>query len=454
MSKRLFISLALITGAAVSALAQTFQDGFFLRSSLMSYRYNPALVPENGFIGAGGLMIQDYRDFGLSTFLYPRGDGKLVTYLHSSVSSDEARDRLNTDNYFLKSLNLNVISYGLRRGEAMHTFELNARGVIGLSFPGEPFMFLKTGTFDSTRPSRLRGEAELYMELAYGYSRRLGEKLSLGGRLKLLAGFYGVDYNVTRLNLTMNDQTSLAEIEAELNLTDKMYKISAGDDGYLDWRTIARRAPGSPPSGGGAALDLGINYAPVDGLELSASVLDLGGILWRYGNAATSSGSVDLTLFNDLSLDEMNKEGLKSQLSRLKDDALNSLELTPSKKLWKWKRVPLSANAAVRYAMPFYDRLSVGVTGNYTSYQWMPYWEARAGMGVQPLDWLEMTANLGTGAFGMVWGLAGSFRVENFHFTVGMNNGFGGRAPDSRWTIKANKKLISFGIMYDLSGLH
>lgn len=157
-----------------------------------------------------------------------------------------------------------------------------------MELPGEPFKLLRTGVMESNQMGRLRGQLDLYLELAYGYSRRVGDKLSLGGRLKLLAGLYGVDYNVTRLNLTISDQACQAEIDAELNLTDKMLKFSAGDDGYMDWRTIVWEGIGNTPSGGGAALDMGICYTPVEGLELSASVLDLGGILWHYGSAATS----------------------------------------------------------------------------------------------------------------------------------------------------------------------
>ena len=74
-----------------------------------------------------------------------------------------------------------------------------------MELPGDPFKLLKTGVMESNQMGRLRGQLDLYLELAYGYSRRVGDKLSLGGRLKLLAGLYGVDYNVTRLNLTMYD---------------------------------------------------------------------------------------------------------------------------------------------------------------------------------------------------------------------------------------------------------
>jgi hypothetical protein len=451
MSKKLFISLALLTGAVLSLGAQSFQEGFFLRDSRMSYRYNPALAPENDFIGAGRLLVQDYRDYGLSTFVYPQNDGTLATFLYPSVSAQEFGSRIRPDNYILKTLDYNVIAYGLRRGAAMHTLEFNLRGSLGISLPGEPFQLLKNGTSVSDlQLGHLRGEVDLYLELAYGYSRRITDNLSLGGRVKLLAGMYAVDYNATRLQLTMNEQHCQAEIEAQLNFTDKLIKFSAGNDGYLDWGTLVWKGLGNTPSGGGLAADLGISYEPVEGLELSASVLDLGGILWYYGNAASSSGDVDFTGFQDLTYEQMNMDGIMAQFSQLKDDALNSLKLSPSTHKWTWKGVPFSANAAVKYALPFYDRLSLGITGNYTSYQWMPYWETRFGAGLQPLEWLDMTASLGTGAFGMVWGVGGSIRVHSFHFTVGLANGFGGTAPESRRPIKANNKTFSFGIVYEL----
>ena len=451
MSKKVFLSLVLLVGAAISLGAQGFQESFFLRDSRLSYQYNPALAPDNGFIGAAGLQLQDYRSFGLSTFLYPQEGGKLATFLHPSVSAEEFGSRIRPDNYILKNLRYNAFSYGFRRGEVLHTFDLNLHGTLGISLPGEPFKLIKSGTSPGSQSlGRLRGEGDLYLELAYGYSRRIGDHLSVGGRVKLLAGMYGVDYNVTRLELTMNEQVCQAEVDAELNLTDKLLAFSTGDDGYLDWKTFVYKGLGNLPSGGGVAVDLGIRYEPVEGLELSASVLDLGGILWYYGNAASSSGKVTFTGFKDLTYEQMNMDGILAQFSQLKDDALKSLNFLPTASKWRWKGVPFSANAAVKYAMPFYDRLSLGVTGNYTSYQWMPYWETRFGMGVKPWDWLDVAADLGTGAFGMVWGLAGSFRVHPFHFTVGLENGFGGTAPESRRPITANNRFVSFGIIYEL----
>ena len=437
MNKRTLFAMALLLGAAISLGAQN--------------RYNPAQIPDHDYIGAAGLMFQDYRNFGLSTFLYPLEDGKLVTFLHPMVSTEKFDSHILPDNYIFKKLSYNALSYGFHRGEALHSFELNLQGTLGISLPGEPFQLIKNGTSEwEHQLGHLRGELDLYLELAYGYSRRIGDKLSVGGRVKLLAGLYGVDYNATKLRLTMNERTIQAEIEAELNLTDKLVKFSAGDDGFLDWKTFIYKGIGNLPTGGGVAVDLGVCYEPMDGLEVSASVLDLGGIMWYYGNRATSSGKVVFTGFNDLTIDQMNLDGLKEQFGQIKDDALNSLKLTPSDSKWRWKRVPFSANAAIKYALPFYDRLKLGVTGNYMSYQWMPYWETRFGAKAKPLDWMEVAADLGTGAFGMVWGLSGSFRVQPFRFSVGMNNGFGGTAPISRRPITANNQYISFGIMYEL----
>lgn len=450
MSKRIVLSLALLVGAAVSLGAQTHQESFFLKDHILAYRFNPALAPDGDFLAAGVLNYQDRRNYGLSSYMYPV-DGKLATFLHPSVSAEDFASRIQADNYFLKAVNYNIISYGIRREDVMHTFEFNLRGYLGTSIPGEALKFVKNGsTASSLQLGRLRGQLDIYLEFAYGYSWRISDQLSVGGRVKLLAGMYGVDYQATRLDLTMSEEQYQARIEAQLDMTDKLMSFSAGESGYLDWRTFLWKGIGNLPSGGGAAIDLGISYEPVENLVISASMLDLGGIFWYYGNAATSAGTVTFAGFQDLAVEDMNMDGIKAQFAQVKDDALRSLKLTPAANKYKWKAIPLALNAGVKYALPFYDALTVGVTGNYTAFQWMPYWETRFGVGVNPVDWLDVIANLGTGSYGMVWGMAGSLKWRQFRFHLGLENGFGGSSPDSRRPLKANNKFLSLGIAYEL----
>ena len=450
MNKKLLLSAALLLCAAASVDAQVFQEGFLLKDYRLSYRYNPALLTDSDFISTGEFTTNRRSNVGASNFLYPY-EGGVVTFLHSSVPAKTFQESLDPNIYFLRTLDYNMISYGTRRGEAMHTFEANFRGVIGASAPSDLLLMLKLGTTQSNyQLNKLRAEGDLYLELAYGYSRQISDIFSVGARVKLLVGLYSVDYHVTNLNLDISEERYHADIDTELHMTDSALQFDNTDDGFVDYASLVYKGLGNRPSGGGVAVDLGLAFQPTDNLTFSASVLDLGTILWHYGNAAYSQGAFDFTGFKNLQMEDMNLDGIKGQLMNVKDDLLSQLKPRPASKKNLFKSIPFTANAGVKYAMPFYDKLTVGLIGSYTGYQWMPYWEGRFAMAIQPVDWLDLMADFGTGTYGLVFAAGGSVRVHRFRFNLGIQNGFGGTVPDSKTALKANSKSLTFGITYDL----
>ena len=450
MNKKLLLSAAVLLGAAASLDAQVFQEGFLLNDYRLSYRYNPALMTDTDFISTGELTTNRRSNVGASNFLYPY-DGGVVTFLHSSVPTKTFQEGLEKNIYFLRTLDYNMISYGTRRGEALHTFEANFRGVIGASAPSDILMMLKAGTTQSSyQLDKLRGEGDLYLELAYGYSRQISDIFSLGARVKLLVGLYSVDYNVTKFDLDISEERYHADINTELHMTDSALQFDNTDDGFVDYSTMLYKGLGNRPSGGGLAVDLGLAFKPTDNLTISASILDLGSILWYYGNGAYSTGAFDFTGFNNLQMENMNVDGIMQQLSDVKDEFISQIRPRSASKKALFKAIPFTANAGVKYAMPFYDKLTVGLIGSYTGYQWMPYWEGRFAMGIQPVDWLDLMADFGTGSYGLVFAAGGSVRVNRFRFNLGIQNGFGGTVPKSNSALKANSKSLTFGITYDL----
>ena len=54
--------------------------------------------------------------------------------------------KLKDDNYILRTLNYNLISYGFAKNNAFHTFEINVRALAGGSIPKEIFQIAKLGT--------------------------------------------------------------------------------------------------------------------------------------------------------------------------------------------------------------------------------------------------------------------------------------------------------------------
>lgn len=452
MNKNLLLSLAaLLLAASASLNAQTAQEALFLKDYRLGFRYNPALMNEGDFLSSGQLGTVKRNNVGAAAFLYPGADGKLVTFLHPSVPSADALNAFKDDNYLTGELNYNVFSYGIRRGEAMHTFESNLRVFYGANLPGELFSIAKLGTsavrYDI---SNVRTEGNVYFELAYGYARRLSDVVSIGARIKLLAGMYNAGYHITRLDLDVTDEAVRTTFEADLNLTNRALEFATGEDGYLGLKDLAFHGILNWPTGGGLAADLGIVVTPSEYLTLSASVLDLGGMLWYLGNRSTASGTAEFAGFDQIAYEEFNAEGVTARLNDVKSTFLSQMKLRPVKNKMLLSALPFTAHAAVKYTLPCWEAISLGADGTYGHYRNMSFWESRGNLGASLTDWLNLSANAGYGTYGPVWGVAAGVRIYRFRVSASYQNGFGGNIPETSIPLRANFATKTIGLTYDL----
>lgn len=451
MNKKLLTLAAVLLAAAASLNAQNAQEALFLKDYRLGYRYNPALMSEGDFLSSGQLATSLRNNVGASAFIYPGVDGKVVTFLHPSVKAADVTAALKDDNYLTGALNYNLFAYGIRRGEAMHTFESNVRVLYGLNLPGELFKILKLGTPDGQYDiSNLRTDGNVCVEFAYGYARRLSDVVSVGARIKLLAGMYNAGYNIRRLDLTVSEEAVKTSFEADLDLTDRALEFAAGDDGYLGFENLVFHGLPNWPSGGGLAADLGIVVTPTENLMFSASLLDLGGMLWYLGNRSTASGTAEFTGLNELAVEDFNKDGVMAQLNGVKSEFLSQMRLSPVKNKMRLNALPFSAHAGLKYTLPWRGALSLGADGTYGYQCGMSFWETRGNLSCSPAEWLNLTANAGYGTYGPVWGAAANIRIYRFHVTAGLQNGFGGFIPETSMPLKANFKTKTIGLTYDL----
>lgn len=436
--------------ACAAAGAQTFQEGYFLSDYRLAYRNNPASANDGDFISIGQYAGDKRANVGASAFLYPV-EGGLVTALHPTISATTFLDRLKADNYQTGSLDYNLVSYGFRRGQAYHTIEIGARGSYGATVPKEIFEIVKNGTSRSEYDLGNAGiQAKLYAEIAYGYSRRINELVSVGFRAKLLAGLNSVDYHISRFDLSVGEEKYTADIEGNLAMTNRYVNFVPDADGFLTPFKTTPKGRWKLPSGGGLALDLGVELYPAEGLTISASVLNLGGILWYYGNYGQSDGSFTFTGVTDLHYEDFNKEGFVSELKGIGDEFLHTLRLRQNSKKTRIDAVTPQAYLGAKYRLPFYSRLTVGAVGSYCGSGHTGYWDARGGFSVNPVDWFEISGSLGGSTYGMVYGIAASVRIQNFRLNVGRHNGFGGKIPYRSIFLQPNCIATTLGITYDL----
>lgn len=403
-----------------------------------------------GFVRIGEIQNISRNNVGAASFLFPAGD-KLVTGLHSSISNEEFLNSLKAVNSIFGQINYNLVSYGWKgSARGFHTLEVGARVNYGLSVPKEIFQILKTGTSQSPYDlSSLRAFGNVYGEIAYGYSLPLGDKFSIGGRVKLLVGLNSVDVAARNFALTTTEEQYKLDLDADIDLTNRNKKIGTDSEGYLDYTSFTGKGKLGFPTGAGLAMDLGAVWKPFRGFTLSASVLDLGGIFWYYGNAGTSSGSYAFEGLKNLTTEELDQEHLSSRLKDAGEEVLKVIKPKAAVGCYKYKAIPLTANIKASYAMPFWERLSVDATGLYTGYNYCaPYWEARGGLSLDYPEIAHLGINAGSGAYGFVYGAVGSVDFQSFRLYAAYENGVGGVIPYEGTPLKANNKTILLGLVY------
>ena len=426
------------------------QSTYFLDNYTYSYRHNPANMSDKSFAGLvlSNISLGVGSNVGLSTIFYPAQSGNgLVTGFNSSVSTEEFLSGINDSNSFQGNFDLNIFSLGLRKEKSMTTFELNSRTLMDATIDGDLFRFLKQGTqntpydFSSTALG-----VKSYIELAVGHSRRLGENLSIGFRVKGLMGLAGVYANLQDTQATLSESQIAVNMKGKAGVAGSLLQFQTDSDGKVSG---AGGGSGFGPAGFGAAIDAGVNWKPMDGLTISASVSDLGLISWKYSSLAEGNNTVT---YKGVDLSGENAK-IDDELDKVMDDFKDLLDFRKkSGEESSADMLPFRINASARYQIPTLKSLSVGTLVTYQNSA-IPVFDFRAAVTYTPKQWFSLTGNAGGSSFGPVWGCAVNFCTSALNFFFGFD-GFAGPVssdfiPVDKFDVKMNLGLVlRFGESY------
>ena len=417
--KAIMTIMALSLGI-IATSAQT-QSTFFLDNYSYSYQFNPALMPQktfHSFPGLGNISVDIHSNIGLSSILYPSTDGQgLVTGLNSSVTSETFLSRLNDINMMGTGVNANLYAYGKRKESKFFNIELNLKTVASTTLPKEMFSFLKNGSqdtaYDLSNTSLL---ANSYLELALGYAHsNKSNTLSYGFRVKGLFGLASINANLNGTQATINGTEVNANLNGKAMPACPFVSLSSDENGQINDMTLDSKH--ISPAGYGGAADIGINWQPLEGLNISAAVIDLGAIVWNYNALADANG---IASFNGLDLGEENsnaEEEMNKALEQFK--ALAKYKLQDGSASLS-TMLPFAVNAGVRYRLPFAHWMKVGVSGRYQN-NLAPNWESRAALTITPASWFSITANYGYGNYGPICGGAMSISLLCLNLFMGID---------------------------------
>ena len=407
-----------------SAQAQNFRGGYFLEDYPYAYKLNPAFGYDRDFIGPlfGQSVSSVKSPLSIKDFLFPSADGKkLVTGLHPSVSADKFLPAFKRkQNSVILEEDYTIFAYGFKYGRSYHVLDVSLRSGLAMNAPYDFFEFMKEGTerrkeFDF---SDLFVKTHTWLELSYGRTFEINDRLTLGARQKILAGLSYGSVHAREMQVTLNSDYWRIQSKSDMEFAGKAIKYELTKSGsgkeinQVDLSSFGIRPVGFLGLNGlGISFDAGINWQATPHLSLSAAMLDLGGIKW-FDSMYARTKSVDYVRDPNHTLDDGEGNPASSMGAMLK--------FRPQgKKKNSFDPMTVTFNAGIKCILPFYDRISVGLLGVYKVDNIFNWWELRPSINAAPLNWLSLSLSAGYGRYGMSYGAVASFRTKYLQFFAG-----------------------------------
>ncbi|WP_418944404.1 DUF5723 family protein [Phocaeicola plebeius] len=305
-----------------AAQAQYLRSSYFMEGTSARLQLNPGLQPTKGYFN-----MPIIGSLNMSASSNVLGTSDIIDLMDSGsdlYSNDKLFDRLKADNRLNVNLNTDILSFGWYRGKGFWSVNVGLRADFGAALAKDMFSMMRTmngfaledvaGTNQSYSLSNQTLNMKAYAEIGLGYSRRITEKLTVGGRVKVLLGLARAEMNINQFDLNLDvpnpQYANYADYESrgELSPSDwygSHYDYSANgnvittlkgggmtfdNDGMIDNFDLDAGDLGI--AGSGFGIDLGASYKVWDNLTVSASILDLGFLKWKESETtvATVSG--------------------------------------------------------------------------------------------------------------------------------------------------------------------
>lgn len=426
MNKIKYSTLLLLMACALSTSAQTAKSAYFLEGTFHNYQLNPAMKAERGFLSllAGNMSMGTNGNVGISNFLYPYpyDDNKLTTFMSGTVGKDEFLGRLPKTIRLGADLNGTLLAAGFRMFGGYTTLGVSMHTSLSMSLPKGFFEFAKKGFSENAYSFGGVGLNTMnYAAVSIGHSREVIDGLRVGVNVKYLMGLAYANATIDKLNVEMGDECWLVQSHAKVNAAlISEARLTVDENGLVNGAEMGPFAP----SASGFGIDLGVVYDMkniVPGLTLSASVVDMGRINWKYMmQASTDDTKVEFDGFEEINLDDV-EGSVQEELNLLVEEASKMIELRPDGVSSMSTKLNTTIYLGAEYNMPFYTPLSVALLyGKRFSEADVAEWsEFRGYVNISPLKWFEASINVGHTTYGTSLGWLINFHPKGSTFFIG-----------------------------------
>ncbi|MFI3289871.1 MAG: DUF5723 family protein [Rikenellaceae bacterium] len=401
------VAVALTIIAQTSAQSYT---SYFMHDAVERKDHNAAFAPDRGYFNipiVGGFSVSSSGSLSLGQILYPDGSGYSV-FVDPSISANSALSPLNDINTFGTDNTVTILGFGqyCKDRSSFWSFDLNVRSLVNFSAPYELFEFVKLAP-DQIQISDVELYTDNYVEAAFGYSKVVNDKLTVGARVKFLGGLANGRFLIDEMTLTSEDgEWTSSNVVGGLDMYAPGLTVSNTPFGFEDIEIDDSAISGF--SGYGAGIDLGATYNYSDRLQLSLAVNDLGFIAWNKDSNVRAMLSNNFIIYSIVYGDEVVYDTSESA-DLCYEDILFDKQSSQSSTKW----LQANMNAGAEYAL-VEDMLNVGAIYSLDLWHTMTVHNFTPVVSFNPTDWFTLAASYtvasyGANAFGLALNVATNF---------------------------------------------
>ena len=288
---------------------------YHLNETAQSNYLNPGFKQKNRFYLSLPLGMQNISvlnsGFKLADLIQTRPQDDSLNLTPSLAISKMAKL-----NFLNVEMSNEIFGLGFRLKKSYFSMNVTNRIQSRLSYSKDLFSFALEGNGGEFLGKRaafdgLGIDLMSYVEYGIGYNRDVNDKLTVGGRVKILSGIANVQTKKSQLGISTDATSFDLTIDGGYQLNTSNLDSSVMNDPT----TLANSA--FDFKNFGLALDLGASYRLTNKIELNASLLDLGYIKWA--NNVTNYASNDFNYkFTGINLnDSLASDKLKDTLSEI-----------------------------------------------------------------------------------------------------------------------------------------
>lgn len=446
-SFRTYCLTAVLLAAVSPVFAQDFNSGYFIQDYKYRHQMNPAFGNDQNYVAIPILGNMNWRmqgNFGLGDILFENpANGKYeYTFMHPDVSVSDALSGFNKGkNRISADVGFTILSGGFNAFGGYNTVELRSRTNMGMILPYELFEFAKDLRNKNYEFDDIRMNAISFAELAFGHSRQLNDRLRVGGKVKLLFGLARANVNIDGMTAKFEGDTWLinsGDAKAEVNMNGIEFKNTTseynlgGTYEHVDFGSTD--FDGFGLGGMGFGVDIGAEYEVLDGLKVSAAVVDLGFISWKNSwLLKQKSGTFTFNGFHDTKLKTDSPTGISfdDQMDKYGDQISDFVNFdNHGDQGGSTSALAATMNIGAEYALPVYKPLKFGILAQHHFAGAFSWTEGRLSANWTPLKWLDGGINVAINTFTTSFGWILNIHPKGFNVFVGMDHILGKQSKE------------------------